>query len=57
MLVILKFDSLKKLDTYALLGRELSFNALFLYCFDLFYLNCMVVLLILIILFCYVGCR
>jgi hypothetical protein len=57
MFVMLKFDSLKKLDTHALLGRELSFNILFLYCFDLFYLNCMVALMILIILFCYVGCR
>ncbi len=27
----------KKLDTLALLGRELSFNALFLYCFDLLF--------------------
>jgi hypothetical protein len=54
---MLKFDSLKELDTHTLLGRELSFNALFLYCFDLFYLNCVVVLMILIILFCYVGCR
>jgi hypothetical protein len=57
MLVMLKCDSLKKLDTHALLGRELSFNALFLYCFDIFYLNCMVVLMILIVLFCFVGCR
>jgi hypothetical protein len=57
MLVMLKCDSLKKLDTHALLENELSFNALFLYCFDLFYLNCMVVLMILIVLFCYVGCR
>jgi hypothetical protein len=57
MLVMIKCDSLKKLDTHALLGRELSFNALFLYCFDLFYLNCMVVLMVLIALFCFVGCR
>jgi hypothetical protein len=58
MLVMLKFDSPKKiLDTHALLGRELSFTALFLHSFDLFYLNCMVVLTILIVLFCYVGCR
>jgi hypothetical protein len=54
MLVMLKCDSLKKkLDTHALLRRELSFNGLFLYCFDLFYLNCMVVLIILIVLFCF----
>jgi hypothetical protein len=57
MLVMLKCDSVKKLDTHALLGMELSFNALLLYCFDLFYLNCMVVLMILIVLFCLVGCR
>jgi hypothetical protein len=58
MLVMLKCDSAKiKLDTHAPLGRELSFNALFLYYFDLFYLNCMVVLMILIVLFCLVGCR
>jgi hypothetical protein len=51
MLVMLKFDSQKKLDTHALLGRGLSFIALFLYSFDLFYSNCMVVLMILIILY------
>jgi hypothetical protein len=54
---MLKFDSQKKLDTYALLGREMSFNALFLYCFDFFYSNCIVVLIILIVLLCSVGCR
>jgi hypothetical protein len=57
MLVMLKFDSLKKLDTHALLGRELSLIALFLHSFDLFYLNCTVVLIILIVLFYYVDCR
>jgi hypothetical protein len=57
MLVMLKFDSQKKLGTHALLGRELSFIALSLHSLDLFYSNCMVVLMILYVLFCYVGCR
>jgi hypothetical protein len=57
MLIMLKFDSQKKLGTHAFLGRELSFTSLFLHSFDLFYSNCMVVLMILIILFCYVGYR
>jgi hypothetical protein len=49
--------SQKIFDTHALLGRELSFTTLILCSFDLFYLNCMVVLMILIFLFGYVGCR
>jgi hypothetical protein len=57
MFVMLRFDSQKKLDTHALLERELSFSSFLLYSFDLFYSNCMVVLMILIVLFCYVGCR
>jgi hypothetical protein len=57
MLVMLKFDSKKKLDIHALLERELSLIALFMHSFDLFYSNCIVELIILIILFCYVGCR
>jgi hypothetical protein len=35
---------------------EMSFTALFFHSFDLFYSNCMVGLMILIVLFCYVGC-
>jgi hypothetical protein len=57
MFLAMLLGSQKKFDTHALLGRELSFTTLILCSFDLFYLNCMVVLMILIFLFGYVGCR